>query len=108
MTGMKQWTLISPCSVYLTAWSLKRRIQSLRVIEAVRHYQATHNGQLPARLEDIEGLAIPNDPLTDLPFEWTIEGETATLKSPALPADIIEMAGASALASVIEYRVKLR
>lgn len=108
LTGMEQWTHISPCSVYMTAWTLKRRIQSLRVIEAVRHYLATHNRQLPARLEDIEGLAIPDDPLTDLPFEWMVEGETATLKSPSLPADIIELAGSSAPASVIEYRVKLR
>ena len=108
MTGMKQWEQISPCSVYVTAWSLKRKIQSLRVIEAVRHHMATHDGQLPARLDDMQGVSIPLDPLTELPFEWQVDGQTATLKSPALPADIMEMMGSQSPASMIEYRVRVR
>lgn len=76
-----------PTSVYLPAWSLKRRVDALRIIEAVRHHLATHNGKLPASLADIEGLPIPRDPLTDEPFEWTVEGNTATLKALFLPSE---------------------
>lgn len=108
MTGMKQWTHISPSSVYISAWSLQRKIQSLRIIEAVRHHMAMHDGQLPARLEDIEGLAIPLDPLTDLPFEWKVEGQTATLKAPPLLADIGENTNWTGPASLCEYRLRVR
>jgi hypothetical protein len=76
-----------PTSIYLAAWSTKRKIEALRIIEAVRHYLSTHDGKLPRSLADIETLSIPTDPLTDLPFEWTVDGQTATLKATFLPTN---------------------
>ena len=80
---------LNPGAVYLAAWEIRRKVAILRVIEAVRHYLATHEGNLPETLNDITNLAIPLDPLTDLPFEWNVKGKTsqgkiATLKSPSL------------------------
>jgi hypothetical protein len=76
-----------PTPQYLSAWSLKRQVEALRIIEAVRHYLATHEGKLPASLADIETLSIPRDPLTDEAFEWKVDGNTATLKALFLPCE---------------------
>jgi hypothetical protein len=76
----------APAAAYVSGWMLKRKIQALRIIEAVRHHLAKR-GKLPEKLADIEGLSIPLDPLTDLPFEWSVTGNTATLKGPPLPAE---------------------
>ncbi len=73
--------------IYLSVWSLKRKIQALRIIEAVRHHLKMTGGKLPASLEDIDDLAIPVDPLTGQPFVWRVEGDTATLSAPLFPAD---------------------
>ena len=77
--------LFDPTSVYLSVWSLKRQVEALRIIEAIRHFLATHDGKLPASLADIETLSIPMDPLTDEPFEWRVDGNTATLRAVFLP-----------------------
>jgi hypothetical protein len=50
----------------------KRFGNSLNVVqcvEAVRHYAATHDGQLPEKLSDITDLELPKDVVTDKPFE---------------------------------------
>ena len=105
-TGNKHWTYITPRSVYLASGGVKRQIASLRILEAVRHYMATHAEKFPTTLNEIEGLSIPLDPLTDLPFEWQTEGQTATLKAPALPADFTE--GTTGPARALEYRLRVR
>jgi hypothetical protein len=61
-----------------------RRIAVLRVIEALRIYGASHEGKLPELLADITEVPIPNDPVTELPFEYRLEGETASLTGPTL------------------------
>jgi hypothetical protein len=63
---------------------LERKIASLRVLEALRFYAAKHDGQLPAKLEDITEVPIPVDPYTGKPFEYTRDGDKATLSAPAL------------------------
>lgn len=77
--------------VYLTVWKLRRKIQALRIIEAVRHHLAVTGGQLPMSLDDIE-VAIPVDPLTDLPFVWRAQRDTASLAAPLFPAEFAELA----------------
>jgi hypothetical protein len=84
---MTKLEFFNPTSTYVSAWSVKRKIEALRIIEAVRHYLSTHDGKLPRSLADIETLSIPTDPLTDLPFEWTVDGQTATLKATFLPTN---------------------
>ncbi|MDB5390139.1 MAG: hypothetical protein JWM11_5785 [Planctomycetaceae bacterium] len=94
-TGAKSAGALFPFPIYVSAWSLKRKVESLRVIEAIRHYTATHEGQLPATLDAITDLPIPLDPLTNLPFEWAVTGKTAVLKTPPLPAfvNVAELLG---------------
>jgi hypothetical protein len=104
-TGGEGPDFLNPTNMYLSAWSLQRKIQSLRIIEAVRHHLASHD-ELPRSLSEITDVPIPRDALTDLDFEWQVEGNTATLKSPPLPADVIESASESARYYRLEYRLK--
>src|SRR5262249_34960645 len=59
-----------------------RRFAALRCVEAIRLYMATHDGKLPASLKDITEVPIPVDPLTELPFEYELKGDTARLSAP--------------------------
>jgi hypothetical protein len=86
-TGGKGLEFFNPTNIYANAWALRRQIAMLRVIEAVRHYTATGDKQLPKSLADVDGLSIPLDPLSGAPFEWSVEGEVATLKPPAMPTE---------------------
>ena len=61
---------------------LDRQIAQHMAIEAIRAYGATHDGQLPSRLDDIVDLPVPRDPMTDLPFDYERAGDVATLKPP--------------------------
>jgi len=55
------------------------RIASLRVVEAIRLYAATHNRRLPEQLSDITAVPVPDNPLTGKPFEYRVQGDTAVL-----------------------------
>ncbi|MEN6575075.1 MAG: hypothetical protein ABFD90_01940 [Phycisphaerales bacterium] len=55
-------------------------VTALECIEVLRHYAAGHNGQLPAQLNEITDLQVPNDPATDKPFAYRIEGSKAVLE----------------------------
>lgn len=87
--GTTESGLFDPGAIYVSVWALKRKIQSLRIIEAVRDYLAAHDGKLPASLDEIKDVSIPRDPMTEQPFEWRVDGKTAVLKGPPLPADAI-------------------
>ena len=95
-------------SIYLATWSLKRRIQALRVIEAVRDYLVTHDGRLPASLDDIQNVSIPIDSLTNQPFIWSTDGKMATLAAPPLPADVVAPGSANDIVSDLEYRLRIK
>jgi len=56
-----------------------RELAALTAVEALRSYAATHNGQLPARLSDVTETPIPDNPATGTPFEFSVDGDTATL-----------------------------
>lgn len=106
-TGAKRYDFLNPTSVYVTAWSLKRKIQALRIIEAVRHHLATHEGKLPEKLDEVTDVPIPYDALTDQPFIWQVNGKTATLKAPPLPADVVEPGSTIDKSSVVQYRLRV-
>jgi hypothetical protein len=59
----------------------ERELFALRVVEALRIYAAAHEGRLPDKLDDVKEVPLPNDPGTGKPFEYSREGETATLIS---------------------------
>jgi hypothetical protein len=107
-TGAKGPYHMDPTAMFIAAWSQQRKVQALRVIEAVRHHLATHEGKLPKTLDEIQNLPIPLDPLTSQPFQWSVEGQSAVLKAPPLPADLIESDSATVQGSVLEYRLRVK
>ena len=58
----------------------RRSIATLQVIEAIRMYAAT-TGKLPARLNDITTVIVPNDPSTNQPFNYELNNDVAILSS---------------------------
>ena len=61
---------------------LDREVASLRVIEALRMYAAEHDGRLPARLEEIDQVPVPDNPATEKHFAYRLDGSTAVLELP--------------------------
>ena len=64
---------------------IDRQLDALRTIEAIRLHAAAHGGKLPATLAEITEVPVPIDPATGKPFEYKLEGTTATLSGP-IPA----------------------
>jgi len=73
--------------VPLVIGSLERRIDALRIVEAIRDYMASHEGKLPPNLGDITAVSLPVDPLTGQPFSWKTSGEFGWLTAEAVPGD---------------------
>ena len=96
-----KWTVVS-------VWSLKRKIQALRIIEAVRHYASSHDGKFPKSLDEMKDVAIPIDPLTNQPFNWRVDEEVAMLAAPPLPADVVEQAEAYGFPTTMKYRLRIK
>jgi hypothetical protein len=55
--------------------TFERRVKLLQTIESLRDYASKHNGEFPKSLGELD-LPAPNDPFTEMPFEyeWTSEG----------------------------------
>jgi hypothetical protein len=79
---------------------LERNLAALRVVEALRLYAAAHDGKLPAKLSDITEVPLPDDPGTGKPFDYKLDGDTATVTSD-VPGDPVPVNG-------IRFRVTLR
>lgn len=56
-----------------------RELSALTAVEALRSYAAAHDGRLPAELSDVIETPVPNNPVTGAPFEYHVDGNTATL-----------------------------
>jgi hypothetical protein len=97
-----------PTSIYVSVWSFRRRIESLRIIEAVRNHLATHDGKLPETLDAITEIPIPLDPLTDRPFIWKVDGDAAILSAPPLVAEAIALGPSIEQYNRLEYRLVVR
>jgi hypothetical protein len=87
-TGGKGLEFFNPTNIYVNAWLLRRQVATLRIIEAVRHYAATNDGELPKSLGDIDSLSVPRDPLTEAPFTWSRDGKNGILSAPRLSAEV--------------------
>lgn len=70
--------------VRLIAKRLDNHVNALQVVEAIRHYAATHDGRLPKTLSDIKDKDIPNDLISGKAFEYRRTVPGAMLKS-AIP-----------------------
>jgi hypothetical protein len=78
----------------------ERKLALLRTIEALRMHAAASGGKLPEKLADVTVVPIPTDPGTGQPFEYKLDGATATLTS-RIPGEPLATGG-------MRYRVTLR
>jgi hypothetical protein len=80
----------------LVAKRLDNYVNALQAVEAIRHYAATHDGQLPKKLSDIADLQVPNDLMSGKPFQYRPTADGAELQSAVPegggPADTIHYA----------------
>lgn len=60
------------------AWQL----DAMQAVEAIRMH-AAKTGKLPDSLDQITVVPVPRNPLTEKPFEYKLDGDTATLDLPA-------------------------
>jgi|GEM_PF-187883 len=61
----------------------ERRMDVLRLIEALRGYAARHDGRLPKTLDELSATTpVPSDAMTGKPLEYRIDAEGATLSLP--------------------------
>lgn len=74
-------TFVGPMTFYLGgALRTDRRIAELRLLEALRHFAATHGNRLPRQLSEIQDVPLPLDPVTGRVFEYRLDGETAIIE----------------------------
>jgi len=95
------FTMQRPLRLYMTVYSRQRTIDALRIVEALRHYAATHDSLLPDSLSDVSETPIPLDPLTGSPFQYTLNGDTATLAATGIEAN-------GNVRGAIDYRITIR
>ncbi len=85
--GIDSWPLANGfLKDFLFFEGFSRRTAMLETVESLRHHAATHDGELPLKLADLE-YAAPPDPVSGLPFiyVWGESPSTATLSMPDIP-----------------------
>jgi len=60
---------------------LTNNLNGLQCVEAIKHYAATHDGQLPETLSDISQMEVPKDVMSGKAFEYRLTSAGAVLKS---------------------------
>jgi hypothetical protein len=68
--------------VYDAPCRLSRRIAALRCLEAIRMHAKENKGKPPAKLEDVNLVPVPMDPVTGQSFEYFVKGQVIILKAP--------------------------
>ena len=85
--GIDSWPLANGfLKDFLFFEGFSRRTAMLETVESLRHHAATHAGELPATLAELE-YAARRDPVSGLPFTY-VRGEspsTASLSMPDIP-----------------------
>jgi hypothetical protein len=67
--------------VYQSQVRVDREVNALQVVEAIR-LRAAETGELPARLDEIKSVYLPDNPATGKPFQYRLDGDTAVLDLP--------------------------
>ncbi len=57
----------------------ERTMAALEIVESIRMYAASHDGKLPANLQDLKEAPAPLDPVTGKPFDYRIVDGKALL-----------------------------
>jgi hypothetical protein len=78
-----------------------RRLDAIQCIEAIRLYAAAHDGAFPPTLEAITEAPAPFDPATGKPFDYKVNGDTASLTGP------LPVGAPDHYTSLIRYELKL-
>jgi len=88
-------------NAYVAAHFGQRRIDALRIVEAIRDYGASHGSRLPESLSKIVDPPVPDDPFTGKAFHYEMIDGTATLSGSGLPVNGEET-------RAIRYRINMR
>jgi len=72
-------------SIALAAVRPDRDLAALQCVEAIRLYAGAHDGAFPPNLNAITEAPPPLDPATGEPFQYRVDGSTATLSAPLVP-----------------------
>jgi hypothetical protein len=67
---------------------IERKIAALRCVEAIRLHAAANGGKLPETLSEVTEVPLPNDPWTDKPFEYHLDGAKASLIAGTAPGEL--------------------
>jgi hypothetical protein len=89
--GASPWSLLgvfapSMKQPYTTVARIDRQIALWRCVEAVRAYAAGHDGNAPARLDQIVQTPAPPDPMTGKAFVYEVSGNRVTIEGPTVEA----------------------
>jgi hypothetical protein len=68
--------------VYDAHVRLARKIAALRCLEAIRMHAKDNHGKPPAKLDDINLVPVPFDPMTGKGFEYQVKDQIITLYAP--------------------------
>ena len=71
----------SAMKIYMAHMRIDRKLAALRCIEAIKLH-VLDTGKLPASLDKIKAVPVPLDPVTNKPFEYQLQKETAVLTAP--------------------------
>ncbi len=97
LTWLARWLVpVLDVSYAGEAWH-ERGLAALQCVEAIKLYMATHKRELPPSLDAIRAVPIPINPMTNGPFGYRLEGDTAIIDADGGP-DFLEPQ---------EYRVRV-
>jgi hypothetical protein len=78
----ERWGLGPLSSTRAAQARVQREFAVLQLLEALRIHAAANGGRLPEKLADVTEVPVPEDPVTDAPFDYELSGGIARLRSP--------------------------
>ncbi len=66
---------------------MNRFVAALQCVEGIRFHVASA-GQLPESLAEITDIRLPYDPVTNVPFYYSVQETRAVLAAPTGPKDV--------------------
>ncbi|MBC8352635.1 MAG: hypothetical protein H8E66_11635 [Planctomycetes bacterium] len=66
---------------WFAAARLERQLAAVQTIEAIRLYAASHDGELPKSLDEIESVVVPSNSVYLKQLEYRVDGKQAVLET---------------------------